>query len=191
MSDTLKVLGAVVLPNVGGVVNSIITRKNIDGWYKTLNFPSYRPPNWLFAPVWTSLYCGMGYASYLVWRDGGGFNDDAKLPLITYGTQLALNWAWTPIFFGAHNIKGALIEIVALTAASTACGVLFFRVNKAAGLLFVPYVAWLSFATVLNHAMHKLNPVGKTEPAIGGGAGAEKKGNCQSVRTTLKLKQNK
>ncbi|XP_053950391.1 translocator protein [Anastrepha ludens] len=174
MSDALKIVGAVVLPNVGGFINGIITRKNIQTWYKNLNFPSYRPPNWIFGPVWTSLYSGMGYASYLVWRDGGGFSGEAHLPLIAYGTQLALNWAWTPIFFGQRNIKGGLIDIIALTATSTACGILFFKVNKVAGLLFIPYVAWLSFATVLNHAMYKLNPDSKAVSAAGG---EEKKEN--------------
>ncbi|ALC38161.1 CG2789 [Drosophila busckii] len=154
----LQIAGAVILPNIGGIVNGKITRNNIQDWYSTLKFPSYRPPNWVFPPVWTSLYAGMGYASYLVWRDGGGFNGDAKLPLIAYGTQLALNWAWSPIFFGQHNIKGGLIDIIALTATAGACGVLFYRVNQTAGLLFVPYMAWLGFATALNYAMWKLNP---------------------------------
>ncbi|XP_016943926.2 translocator protein [Drosophila suzukii] len=157
--NLLRIAGAVILPNLGGIYNGRLTRQNLQNWYANLKFPSFKPPNAVFAPMWISLYAGMGYGSYLVWRDGGGFSGEAaRLPLIAYGTQLALNWAWTPIFFGQHNIKGALIDIVALTATAGACGVLFYRVNKTAGLLFVPYLAWLGFATALNYAIWKLNP---------------------------------
>ena len=106
MSDIWRIAGAVSLPMAGGILNGVLTRNNIKNWYETLNFPSYRPPNWIFGPMWTSLYAGMGYASYLVWKDGGGFGGPAGIPLAVYGTQLALNWAWSPIFFGQHNIKG-------------------------------------------------------------------------------------
>uniref|UniRef100_A0A1B0G1R9 Peripheral-type benzodiazepine receptor n=1 Tax=Glossina morsitans morsitans TaxID=37546 RepID=A0A1B0G1R9_GLOMM len=163
MSDFWKIAGAIVLPNVGGFINGRVTRKNLNPWYKGLKFPSYRPPNWIFPPMWTSLYSGMGYASYLVWRDGGGFSGDARLPLIAYGAQLALNWAWTPIFFGQHNIKGGLINIIALTTTAATCGALFYKVNKIAGYLFIPYIAWLTFATFLNYDVYRLNCVENKE----------------------------
>lgn len=98
-SEFLQIAAAVILPNVGGFASSQYTRKAVKGWYQKLNFPPGRPADCVFAPMWTSLYCGMGYASYLVWKNGGGFSGEAKLPLILYGSQLALNWAWTPIFF--------------------------------------------------------------------------------------------
>jgi len=172
MHEYLKIAGAVLLPNVGGFAGGMITRKEIPNWYQKLTFPSYKPPNWAFAPVWTTLYSSMGYASYLVFRDGGGFNGEARLPLVLFGTQLALNWMWTPIFFGKHNIKGGLIDIVALTATAAACGIKFFGINKTAGYIFIPYLAWLSFATALNYSMYKLNP---DERGIEGPKPSEKK----------------
>ncbi|XP_037821405.1 translocator protein [Lucilia sericata] len=166
MSDILKIAGAVVLPNLGGIAGGFVTKKNIKPWYETLKHPSFRPPNWLFAPMWTALYSGMGYASYLVWKDGGGFSGDAKLPLIVYGSQLALNWAWSPIFFGQHNLKGGLIDIIALTATASTCGVLFYNINKVAGCIFIPYIAWLGFASLLNYSVYKLNTNNEDSKAI-------------------------
>jgi translocator protein len=94
-----------LVPNLGGFAGSIFTSQNISGWYQKLDLPSWRPPNWLFGPVWTYLYTTMGFAAYLVWRDGKGFTGEAKWLLVLFGVQLMLNWMWTPIFFGMQNLK--------------------------------------------------------------------------------------
>lgn len=97
-SSCTKAALAIVIPNLGGFAGAYYTRRAVKGWYQNLNFPPGRPSDRVFAPMWTTLYCGMGYASYLVWKNGGGFSG-AKIPLALYGIQLGLNWAWSPIFF--------------------------------------------------------------------------------------------
>ena len=93
----------------------------------------------------------MGYASYLVYRDGGGFDGPGRVALALYGTQLALNWAWTPIFFGAHKLKLALAEILCTDVAVAATMYSFFQINPVAGALFVPYQIWLTLATAISY----------------------------------------
>lgn len=114
-SNYLKIAGAVILPNIGGWLGSIITRANIKPWYASLAKPKFNPPNYVFAPAWTSIYAGMGYASYLVYQDllanGNGFDRRAQMACILYANQLALNWAWTPIFFKYHSLKWVRIDI--------------------------------------------------------------------------------
>lgn len=102
--NTLKLVGACVLPNIPSLWNGYLTRQNLKPWYESLVKPSWRPPNAAFAPVWTGLYTSMGCASYLVYRAGGGFNETTQLPFILYGTQLALNFIWTPLFFVKHDL---------------------------------------------------------------------------------------
>nr|CAD7256551.1 unnamed protein product [Timema shepardi] len=126
--------------------------------YMTLILPSWNPPSYLFAPVWTILYCVMGFASYLIWRDGGGFKEEARIPLILYCTQLILNWIWTPIFYGAHSILWGLVDIVVLWVNIIACMFTFFRLNRIAAYLLFPYLVWISFATALNYAILMDNP---------------------------------
>lgn len=158
MSDYVVPAFAVVLPNLGGIAGSFLTPKTaIPVWYENLKKPSWRPPNWAFGPVWTCLYSSMGYASYLVWRDGGGFDGEAAMPLAVYGTQLALNWAWSPIFFGAKSLKWGLIEIVGLWGAIAGTIYTFYPVNRVAAGLLVPYLGWVTLATTLTYTIWRDN----------------------------------
>ncbi|XP_014231460.1 translocator protein [Trichogramma pretiosum] len=165
-SVTWPVIAATVHPNIGGWLgNFLITRRNLKPWYQSLKKPSWTPPNWAFGPAWTTVYCSMGYASHLVLRDSGSW-ENAALPLSVYGANLALNWAWTPIFFGAHKIKWALYEIIALWGTTAAMGVLFYRVNTTAGLLILPYLAWNTLAVALNYAVWRDNEKDNSVPAV-------------------------
>lgn len=122
-------------------------------WYGTLNKPSWNPPSWLFGPAWTLLYTLMAVAAWLVWKRVG-----FSRPLVLYFVQLALNAVWTPLFFGAHAMGWALIEIVALWIAILLTLLSFRRVNPTAGWLLAPYLAWVTFATCLNFTLWRLNP---------------------------------
>ncbi|MDI1314566.1 TspO/MBR family protein [Prosthecobacter sp.] len=121
-------------------------------WYEALQKPTWNPPAWVFGPAWTLLYTLMAVAAWLVWKRVG-----FGKPLTLYFMQLVLNAAWTPIFFGAHQLGAALIVIVAMWVAILLTLLSFRRVNATAGWLFVPYLAWVSFATCLNFTLWRLN----------------------------------
>ena len=124
-----------------------------DEWYAGLNKPSWNPPAWLFGPAWTTLYTLMAIAAWLVWKRVA-----FTRALGFYFVQLILNAAWTPIFFGAHAMGWALVEISIMWIAILLTLLSFLRVQKTAGLLLVPYLAWVSFATFLNFTLWRLNP---------------------------------
>ncbi len=124
-------------------------------WYAALRKPSWHPPSWIFGPVWTTLYLMMATAAWLVWRRGGWAGQRRALTL--YLVQLALNAAWTPLFFGLKMPGFAFAEIVLLLAAIVATAFVFWRVSLAAALLFVPYIAWVAFASFLNFTLWRLN----------------------------------
>ncbi len=138
------------------VTASLLTRPSIPTWYETLNKPSWTPPNWVFGPVWTTLYILMGVAAWLVWRRGGFAA--AALPLSLFLVQLALNAAWSGIFFSWHRPGLAFLEIVILWFAILATLVLFWREKPAAGWLLVPYWLWVGYAAALNGAIWRMNP---------------------------------
>ena len=124
-------------------------------WYKQLDKPRWRPPDWLFAPVWTMLYASIAVSGWLVWRAAG--IEGAALPLAVFALQLLLNAAWTPLFFGLRRPDLALVEIAMLWGSIVATIVLFHPVSAAAAWLLVPYLAWVSFASVLNASIWRRN----------------------------------
>ena len=126
-----------------------------DGWYATLHKPSWNPPPWLFGPAWSLLYVLMAVAAWLVWRDGGWKMQARALGLFLI--QWLLNALWTPLFFGLHRPGLAFAEIIILWLAIAATLVAFWRVRNVAGILLVPYLAWVSFATALNFTIWRLN----------------------------------
>ncbi|PNI07124.1 tryptophan-rich sensory protein [Arthrobacter sp. AFG7.2] len=129
------------------------TASNVDGWYSTADKAPWSPPNWIFGPVWTLLYTAMAVAAWLVWRKRAAKTRPA---LAVYGVQLVLNLAWTPVFFGLYPALGtaalwlALAIILALIAAVTVTVIYFGPISRTAGLLLLPYIAWLVFASSLN-----------------------------------------
>ncbi len=130
------------------------TAKSVGTWYQALEKPAFNPPDWIFAPVWSALYLMIAVAGWRAWRRGGG---EARRALAVYAVQLALNLSWSFVFFGARLIGPALLVIAALLAAIVANAALFWRVDRWAGALLVPYAAWVSFATLLNAALWRLN----------------------------------
>lgn len=117
-------------------------------WFKKLDKPSFEPPSWVFGPVWTALYGTIAYAGYRVWKAPKSPARTRALAL--WGTQLALNAAWTPLFFRAHRPKAALVDLAALDLAAGAFVAQASKVDKRAAIALAPYLAWLSFASVLN-----------------------------------------
>jgi len=124
-------------------------------WYAGLNKPSWNPPGWVFGPVWSALYTMMAVAAWLVWQRGGVVAQ--RRALTWFAVQLALNAAWTPLFFGLHLPAVAFGEILLLCAAIAATLLAFSRVNRLAAWLLAPYLAWVSFAAVLNFMIWRLN----------------------------------
>jgi translocator protein len=122
-------------------------------WFAALHKPSWNPPSWIFGPAWTLLYTLMAVAAWLVWQKIG-----FARPLGLYFIQLALNASWTPVFFGAHAMGWALLVIIAMWIAILATLLSFRNVSSLAGWLMVPYQLWVTFATVLNFTLWRLNP---------------------------------
>ena len=153
--SVIKFIVSLSLPLLVGAVAGITTAKAIPTWYATLNQPSFNPPNWVFGPVWTVLYIVMGISLYLVWVQAPG--KERNLALAVFGVQLLLNFGWSYIFFYYRNLGLALAEIIVLWLAILVMMVFFHRVRPVAAYLNIPYLLWVTFASVLNGAYFSLN----------------------------------
>ena len=138
-----------------GFIGSFFTTSSITTWYAFINKPLFSPPNWIFGPVWTLLYILMGISAFLIWKKRD--NLKTKQALVFYGIQLILNALWSIIFFGMHNPGLALLEIIILWLFILITLIKFYKINKTAGLLFIPYLLWVSFASILNYVIWMLN----------------------------------
>jgi translocator protein len=155
MTTAIAVIGAVGWLALTFGAAALGARFLPDEWYRQLNKPTWNPPDAIFAPVWALLYLLMAASAWLVWRRYG--ISGAPLPLTLFVVQLLLNAAWTWLFFGHHLILGALIDIVVLWVLILTTLISFWNVELWAGLLLTPYLAWVSFAAVLNWSIWRMN----------------------------------
>jgi tryptophan-rich sensory protein len=140
---------------IAAVAGSLATAPNIPVWYAGLVKPSFNPPNWIFGPVWSVLYIAMAYAFYRVVVSAE--SPVRRAAFIAFLVQVVLNGGWSFAFFGAHSPGLGLLVVAALWCAVLATLLLFWRIDRMAGWLFVPYLAWVSFAALLNAAVFRLN----------------------------------
>jgi tryptophan-rich sensory protein len=152
----LKLVACIALCEGAGLIGAIFTTPAISTWYATLKKPSFQPPNWLFAPAWTLLFLLMGIALYLIWNKGLPFAQ-VRTAVIFFAIQLALNILWSVLFFGAKLPLAGLIEIALLWVAILLTILRFWPLSRPAGILLLPYILWVSFATALNAAIVLLN----------------------------------
>ena len=151
-----KLLISIFVAELIGIIGSLFTVDAISTWYVTLNRPSFSPPNWVFGPVWTTLYLLMGISAFLIWQKGLD-RKDVRSALWIYRLQLLLNLGWSIIFFGLHNPGGAFLEIILLWIMIAVNIIVFYKISKAAAYLLVPYILWVTFAAFLNYSIWALN----------------------------------
>ena len=156
MNNFFKLLISVAVPLLIGFGGSVFTTSEIGSWYQTIQKPAWNPPNWIFGPVWTTLYTLMGIALFLVWKKDPG-SKLKRTAMILFAIQLILNFFWSIIFFNQHEIGWALVEIVILWFLILLTIIAFASIEKIAAWLMVPYIAWVSFATILNFTIWQLN----------------------------------
>ena len=157
MNKISRIAIVVIICLAVGYLSGMVTRASITTWYPTLVKPSFNPPNWIFAPVWTSLYVMMGVAAGLIWNQITTQKVAVTKALQIFAIQLILNALWSYLFFGLHNLMLATIEVVLLWLMIFETYSQFAKINKTASYLMLPYLAWVSFASVLTASICWLN----------------------------------
>jgi len=152
---TLSLAVLVVVCYSAAGIGGYATAASVSDWFQTLERPSFQPPDWVFAPVWTVLYGMMAVAAWLVYLRTERVK---SLPMTLFAIQLALNVAWSILFFGLHSPGWAVLDIISLLLAILATTVSFWRVSATAGVLMLPYLGWVMFASALNFRLWQLNP---------------------------------
>uniref|UniRef100_A0A7C6A8T2 Tryptophan-rich sensory protein n=1 Tax=candidate division WOR-3 bacterium TaxID=2052148 RepID=A0A7C6A8T2_UNCW3 len=151
-----KLVISIIICQLAGIIGAIFTNKSIPTWYASLKKPAFNPPAWLFGPVWTALFLLMGIALFLIWQKGINF-EGVKRALIVFSAQLIFNILWSILFFGLRSPLAAFIAIIILWILILLTIVLFYPIAKTAGLLLLPYLLWVSFASILNFSLWRLN----------------------------------
>ena len=157
MQKILRIATVIMTCLAVGYISSIVTRENIPTWYALINKPFFTPPNWVFAPVWTLLYIMIGFAAGSVWNKINTDETNVKKAFLFFLIQLALNALWSYLFFGLRNPMLASFEIILLWLMIYETYVQFKKIDKVSGYLLLPYLAWVSFATILTFSIWYLN----------------------------------
>ena len=155
VSNISKLVVSITLPLGIGDIAGVFTAQSIPEWYATLNKPSFNPPNWLFGPVWTTLYLLIGISFFLIWKIAP--SKERNVAIFVFLIQLLLNFGWSFFFFYFKMIGFALVEISLLWMSIVIMLILFYKVRPVAAYINIPYFLWVSFATVLNAAYYFLN----------------------------------
>lgn len=150
-----KLIVSISIPLLAGFLGSFFTSSAVNDWYLVINKPTWNPPSWVFAPVWTTLFIMMGLALYLVWNSKK--SKSVRSALNIFAVQMVLNILWSVFFFGLGNFWLAFAEIVVLWFMILFTIISFSKINKIAGWLLIPYIAWVSFASYLNFVIASLN----------------------------------
>lgn len=147
---------SLIITQLAGIVGSFFTSPAIPGWFATLEKPFFNPPNWLFGPVWFLLYAMMGVSIYLIWEEVGK-NKYTKKAMTLFWIHLFFNATWSIIFFGMQNLLLALVNIVIIWVFIIVLIKEFYSINRVSSYLLIPYLLWVSFATLLNYSIWQLN----------------------------------